>query len=113
MLRRCISCLGDCTGKCPNRRFVPEGHCYYCMLPHRSPRNEPYHKEYDGFSCTMSGKDRILPLAWLYWEEFYQELIKCYGSEVIGTRANASKWMVTLNEGGLLNVIELVSRIQL
>ena len=109
---KCIGCMGnECQKKCGNRLRVPEGHCYFCMMPLRSPRSEPYHSAYLDNKCTMNGRDRILPLAWLYCDEFHDSLSEELGTNVTRNRKNVAEWMVTVNEGGLLNALDLVARI--
>lgn len=112
MQKKCFSCMGDCKKKCSNRPHVPKGQCYYCMLPHFSPRHEPYHNDY-GVSgeCTMLGKDRIVPLAWLYWNEFKVALSEKYGADQVGSREKFAKWMCLVNDGGILNVLDIIAEI--
>ena len=111
MRQKCFGCMGHCQ-KCTYRIHVPKGQCYFCMLPHRSPRGEPYHSDYQQETCNMLGRDRLKPLAWLYYDEFKVDLVEKFGADQVGTREQAAKWMATVNEGGILNMLEIVAMIE-
>ncbi len=110
MKDRCYQCYTECGLCCP-RSSIPSGHCYFCLLPRRKPNNEPYHGPNMGSRCEMWGRDRIKPLAMLYWEDNKENLVEEFGIENVGDREKAARWIVQQNAAGFLNAIILVSRL--
>lgn len=64
-----------------------------------------------GSRCEMWGRDRIKPLAMLYWEDNKENLVEEFGIENVGDREKAARWIVQQNAAGFLNAIILVSRL--